>query len=104
MATKISRTISYSVISLTVFNMNEGMAHTEISVPGDYSKIDEKELLAEMREFLETDVIKILQAFFKDKRKEKRVMDLNDFIKYSHVATKEEIEAEKEEYSEKEGD
>lgn len=99
----ITRTITYSVLEILTFNPETMECNRRAwTIPGDLTKLDSKELLAQVRETLETDEIKVGAAKVTSTRKEKRVISMTDFIKYSHVATKEDEENAREE--EKESD
>lgn len=93
----ITRTISYSTLKVYSFSKENGMNTNIYSVPGDYSKLKGDELLKDVRETLETEIVKICMVEVIETKKEKRVISLTDFVKYSHVATKEDEENEKEE-------
>ena len=83
----ITRTISYSRIRITTTDLDSMETNTrEWTVPGDFSDLSPRDLLKETRDTLESDKISVAAAKIVGTTTEKRVMTLDDFIKYSIVA------------------
>ena len=83
----ITRTISYSRIRITTTDLDTMEMNTrEWTVPGDFSDLTPRELLKEIRETMESDKISVAAAKIVGTTTEKRIMSLEDFIKYSSVA------------------
>ena len=83
----ITRTISYSKIRVISTNLDTMETHSnEYTVPGDYADMAPRDLLKEVRDTLESDTVSIAAVKVIGTVNEKRVMSLDDFIKYSTVA------------------
>jgi len=83
----ITRTISYSRIRITTTDLDSMEMNTrEWTVPGDFSDLAPRDLLKEIRDTLESDKISVAAAKVVGTTTEKRIMSLDDFIKYSAVA------------------
>lgn len=89
----ISRTLTYSEIEVTTFNKEQRALYTiREKISGDYSKVKPEAFLTEVREKLESETITVCDAKVVSTTKEKRIMTVEDFIRYSHVPTKDEQE------------
>lgn len=83
----ITRTISYSKIRVISTNLDTMETHSnEYTVAGDYADMAPRDLLKEVRDTLESDTVSIAAVKVIGTVNEKRIMSLDDFIKYSTVA------------------
>ena len=92
----ISRTLTYSEIEVTTFNRDLRALFTiREKLSGDFSKMKPEDFLDEVREKLEGEnsPVTVCDAKVVQTIKEKRIMTVEDFIKYSHVPSDEEKEA-----------
>lgn len=98
----ITRTFTVTTLSVMAYDFDKkDMTFKQYDTTAPVDKLTDEELLSEIRESCETATFKVISVNRKLSRKEKRVISEDDFLKYSHVETPEEKEANKEE---KEGD